>query len=145
MVACCASRVPTVEVLDLSGSVQHSFDVPATPVPVSAAELRAAIENVQQESFEPLARVLEEGAPYQWPALTGMVVDDEKRIWIGKRLESTGDEWEWTAFTEEGSAVGSVTLPSNFELHAVRDGRLFGVATDEFDVPRVQVYRLEGG
>ena len=45
------SRVPTVEVLDLSGSVQHSFDVPATPVPVSAAELRAAIENVQQESF----------------------------------------------------------------------------------------------
>ena len=136
------SRVPTVELLDLAGTLQNSFDVPATPVPVSDAELRATIEN---EQAEPFVRVLEEGAPYMWPALTGLVVDDEGRIWVGERLESMGDEWEWTAFTDEGSAVGSVRLPSNFELHAVRDGRLFGVATDELDVPRVQVYRLEGG
>ena len=54
------------------------------------------------------------------------------------------DEWEWTASTEAGSQVGSVLLPAGFELYAVSGGRLFGVATDELDVPRVQVYRLEG-
>ncbi len=80
------SRVPTLVVLDLAGRVQHSFDVPATPVPVSDAELRAAIEN---EQAEPFVRALEEGAPYMWPTLTGLVVDNEERIWVGERSRST--------------------------------------------------------
>ncbi len=134
------SRVPTVMVLDLAGGVQESFNVPMTAVPVTAGELRATIEKEQQEVF---ARVLEEGAPYMWPTLTGLVVDDEQRIWVGGRSESQRDEWEWAAFTPEGVEVGSVRLPSGFKLHAVSDGRLFGVATDELDVPRIQVYRLE--
>ena len=136
------TRIPTVELLDLAGTVRKSFDVPVTPVPVSDAELRATIEEEQAEAF---VRALEEGAPYMWPALTGLVVDDEERIWVGERSESAGDDWKWTAYTQEGSAVGSVRLPSNFKLRVVRDGRLVGVATDELDIPRVQVYRIEGG
>ena len=135
------SRFPAVMVLDLAGTVQNSFAVPATPVPVSAAELRARIESEEEEAF---ARVLEQGAPYMWPALTGLVVDDEQRIWVGERSESMSGQWEWTAFAHEGSMVGSVLLPSTFKLYAVRGDRLVGAATDELDVPRVQVYRLEG-
>lgn len=139
------SRVPSVFVLDLAGAVQDSFDVPVKPVPVGAAELRAAIADNQQEGYEAFARALEEGAPYVWPALTGLVVDDQQRIWVGGRSESRTDEREWIAFRREGTRVGSVLLPPTFELHAVSDGRLFGVATDELDVPRIQVYRLEEG
>ena len=135
------SRFPSVEVLDLAGAVRNSFAVPATAVPVSAAELKARIESEEREAF---ARVLEQGAPHTWPALTGLVVDDEQRIWVGERSESTSGEWEWTAFAQEGSVVGSVLLPSGFDLYAVRGDRLFGVITDELDVPRIQVYRLEG-
>ena len=135
------SRVPSVIVLDLTGSVRHSFEVPPTPVPVSAAELRAAIEREERAAF---VRVLEQGAPYMWPALTGLAVDDEQRIWVGGRSESWSEEWEWTAFTQEGSKVGSVLLPAGFVVHAVRGGRLFGVITDELDVPRIRVYRLGG-
>ena len=139
------SRVPTVLLLDLSGTVQDSFDVPMTPVPVSAAELRAAIDDNQQEGYEAFARVLEEGAPYMWPALTGLVVDDQQHIWVGGRARSETDKWEWVAFTREGTRVGSVLLPPGFRLYAVRDGKLFGVATDALDVPRIQLYRLDGG
>ena len=135
------SRVPSVIVLDLAGSVQHSFAVPTTPVPVSAAELGRVIEREERQAF---VRVLEEGAPYTWPALTGLAVDDEQRIWVGVRSESRSDEWEWTAFSQEGNKVGSVLLPAGFVVHAVRDGRLFGVVTDELDVPRIRVYRLTG-
>ncbi len=134
------SRSPSLMILDLAGTVHHSFDVPAREVPVSAADLKARIES---EEVEPFARVLEQGAPYMWPALTGLVVDDEQRIWVGTRSESMRDEREWIAFTQEGGQVGSVILPAPFELHAVRGGRLFGVVTDEFDVPQIQVYRLE--
>lgn len=134
------SRSPSLMILDHSGTVHHSFGVPATAVPVSAADLTARIES---EEVEPFARVLEQGAPYMWSALTGLVVDDEQRIWVGTRSESMRDEREWIAFTREGGQVGSVLLPAPFELHAVRGGRVFGVVTDEFDVPRIQVYRLE--
>jgi len=139
------SRVPSVTVLDLTGRVQYSFAVPVTPVPVSAAELRAAIDDNRLEGYEAFARVLEEGAPFMWPAVTGLAVDDQQRIWVGGRSESETGEWEWIAFTREGARVGSVLLPPGFRLYAVRNGRLFGAATDELDVPRIQVYRLEEG
>ena len=136
------SRSPSLMILDLAGTVHHAFGVPATEVAVSSADLKARIES---EEVEPFARVLEQGAPYMWPALTGLVVDDEQRIWVGTRSpESMRDEREWIVFTQEGGRVGSVLLPAPFELHAVRGDRLFGVVTDEFDVPRIQVYRLEG-
>lgn len=134
------SRLPSVMVLNLDGTVHHSFEVPANQLPVRPAELRARIASEQAEAF---ARALEQGAPYMWPALTGLIVDDERRIWVGARSESMSDQWEWTAFTEEGSTVGSVHLPSTFELYGVRGGRLFGVVTDELGVPRINVYRLE--
>lgn len=134
------SRSPSLMILDLAGAVHHSFGVPATEVSVSAADLEARIES---EEIEPFARALEQDAPYMWPALTGLVVDDRQRIWIGTRSESMRDEREWIAFTQEGGQVGSVLLPAPFELHAVRGDRLFGVVTDEFDVPQIQVYRLE--
>lgn len=133
------SRVPSVIVLDLAGSVQYSFDVPATPVPVSAAELRAVVDREEHEAF---VRVLEQGAPYMWPALTGLAVDDEQRIWVGGRAESGSKEWEWTAFTHEGRKDVSVLLPAGFVVHAVRRDRLFGVFTDELDVPHIRMYRL---
>ena len=134
------SRSPSLMILDLAGTVHHSFGVPAAEVPVSATDLKARIES---EGIEPFARALEQGAPYMWPALTGLVVDDEQRIWVGTRSESMRDEREWIAFTQEGGRVGSVLLPAPFELHAVRGDRLFGVVTDEFDVPQIRVYRLE--
>ncbi len=96
-------------VLDPADSVQYWFDVPATPVPVSAAELRAVVE---------------------------------QRIRVGGRAESRSDEWEWTAFTHEGRKVGSVLLPAGFVVPAVRQDRLFGVFTDELDVPHIRMYRL---
>lgn len=42
------TTLPAVIVLDLADSVQYSFDVPATPVPVSAAELRAVVDREEE-------------------------------------------------------------------------------------------------
>ena len=87
------------------------------------------------------ARLLRDGAPYVWPTLTGLVVDDEGHIWLGIRKRDLSI-WEWAAFSPDGTHVVSVDLPAGFELHAVRNGRLIGVGRDELDVPRVQAYRL---
>ena len=134
------SRFPSVTILNIDGTMRHSFAVPANQTPVSPAELRARIESEPVEAFR---RALEQGAPYVWPTLTGLIVDDEQRIWVGTRSESMSDQRQWTAFTEGGDAVGSVILPATFDLHAARDSRLFGVTDDEMGVPRIYVYRID--
>ena len=136
-VAYATSRALQVTIIDLEGGEGSGFSYETTPVEVTRRQLNAAKERMSRR----LKKVLEEGAPYVWPAVLGMVVDDRDRIWLGVR---TGDRAnvEWAAFTRDGSHVASILLPSAFALYAARDDQLVGVAEDELDVPRVQVYRL---
>ena len=126
-----------VRLIDLQGRVEVAFGYDTRPIEVTGEELGRAVE----EAGDRLGGVLREGAPYVWPTLTGLVVDDEERIWLG--IRKADREWlEWAAFAPDGTHVVSVDLPSGFEVHAVRGRRIFGVARDELDVPRVMAYRL---
>ena len=127
-----------VTVVDMEGTMVHSFSHPLSPIPVTSAELRAEVEGMR----ELMADELRAGAPYTWPALAGLVTDDEERIWIGIRGPSDSAAWEWAAFAADGSHAGSVLLPAGHLLQVVRDGRLYGLSYDEFDVPSIQAYRL---
>lgn len=128
-----------VTVLDFEGTTVNSFSYPVPPIPVTSAELQAEVE----EMGEPMAGVLRAGAPYTWPALTGLVTDDEERIWIGIRGPSDSAGWEWAAFAPDGTHAGSVLLPAGHLLQVVRDSRIYVLSRDEFDVPSIQAYRLE--
>lgn len=129
-----------VAVLDFDGGTDHTFSYPTTPIPVTAAELRAASEDINQPM---MADVLRSGAPYTWPALAGLVTDDEERIWAGIRAPGESAVWEWAAFAPDGTHVGSILLPAEHLLQDVRDGRLYVLSHDAMDVPSIQAYRLE--
>jgi hypothetical protein len=92
---------------------------------------------------EPMADMLRSGAPYTWPALVGLVTDDEERIWAGIRAPGETAMWEWAAFAPDGTHMGSILLPAEHLLQHVRDGRIYVLFHDELDVPSIQVYRLE--
>ena len=126
-----------VRIIDLQGRVESAFAYATRPIRVTGDELDEAVEGMGDR----LGSVLREGAPYVWPTLTGLVVDDEDRIWLGIRKPDRVVV-EWAAFAEDGVHLLSVDLPAEFEVHAVRGGRIVGVATDELDVPRVMAYRL---
>lgn len=126
-----------VRIIDTRGQVESAFEYETTPIRVTGEELDRAVD----EAIDPLDDVLRDGAPYVWPTLVGLVVDDEDRIWLGIR-RSDRSVVEWAAFTEDGAHVLSVDLPAGFEVHAVQGGRIVGVANDELDVPRVMAYRL---
>ena len=128
-----------VTVLDFDGATAHTFSYPTTPIPVTATELRAASEDMN----ESLADALRAGAPYTWPVLAGLVTDDEERIWIGIRSPDDSAEWEWAAFAPDGSHAGSVLLPAGHLLQVVRGGRIYVLSHDELDVPSIRAYRLE--
>jgi len=126
-----------VRILDLTGPVETAFSYETTPIPVARGELDAAADGLSDAFGE----LLRDGAPYIWPALTGMVVDDRDRIWVGIR-KADRSTVEWAAFEADGTHQVSVDLPVNVDLYAVRGDRMVGVARDELDVARVLVYRL---
>ena len=128
-----------VTLVDFEGTMVHSFSHPLPPIPVTSAELRAEIEGMR----ELMADELRAGAPYTWPALTGLVTDDEERIWIGIRGPNDSAEWEWAAFAPDGTHAGSILLPAGHLLRVVRDGRIYVLSRDELDVPSIRAYRLE--
>ena len=127
-----------VTVLDFEGTTVRAFSHPTTPIPVTSTELRAEIE----EMSEPMADLLRSGAPYTWPALVGLVTDDEERIWVGIRGPGGSSDWEWAVFAPDGTHVGSILLPAGHLLQVVRDDRLYAVSHDELDVPSIQAYRI---
>lgn len=126
-----------VRIVDLGGQVETALSHIVTPIPVERGELEAAADGLS-DAFGGLLR---EGAPYVWPALTGMVVDDRNRIWVGIRTTDPSTT-EWAAFEADGTHRVSVDLPTAVELYAIRGERMVGVARDELDVARVTVYRL---
>lgn len=128
-----------ITVLDFEGATAHAFSYPTTPIPVTAEELRTASEDMT----EPMADMLRSGAPYTWPALVGLVTDDEERIWAGIRAPGESAVWEWAAFGPDGTHAGSILLPAGHLLQDVRDDRLYVLSHDEMDVPSIQAYRLE--
>lgn len=132
------SDAVAVRIIDLEGQAESGFAYETTPARVTREELNEAVEGTRSER---LGRVLREGAPYVWPTLTDLEVDDEDRIWLS--IPGTDRSLvEWAAFMPDGTHIVSVDLPAEFEVHAVRAGRIVGVATDELDVPRVMAYRL---
>ena len=128
-----------VTVLDFEGNTVHTFAHATTAIPVTSAEMQVELE----DRTGPLRDVLRSGAPYTWPALAGLVTDDQDRIWVGIRSPSDISNWEWAAFAPDGTHVGSILLPAGHLLRVVRDNRLYVVSHDELDVPSIQAYRLE--
>lgn len=126
-----------VTIVDLEDGAWTGFSYETSPIGVTTAELDAHAA----EMADHFARPFLDGAPYVWPPLTGLAVDDEGRIWVGIRKEDR-TKWEWAAFSLDGSHVASVELPADFEVEAVRNGRLVGFAQDELGVPEVRAYRM---
>ena len=127
----------SVTVVDADENQTTSFSYPTVPTPVSSEHLESF---AREEPF--FAKALQEGAPYTWPPVVGLAVDDRDRIWVGLRGQPGDENWEWAAFTRDGRHVGSVRLPSGFRVQVATSDKLLGVASDELDVPQLRVYRI---
>ncbi|MET0400680.1 MAG: 6-bladed beta-propeller [Longimicrobiaceae bacterium] len=87
-------------------------------------------------------RLLSEAAPERWPPMRDFIVDDRARVWIALASPSRSPV-EWAVFQDSGRYIGSVMLPPDVQIHRVRGDLAYGVATDELDVPKVVVYRVD--
>lgn len=130
------------------------------PEPVGPADRRAYAEFrseiLEEEPYiEHRIRPLEDfRVPKYKPAYFDLLVDDEGNLWAQEYPERLGgyltnDAIEfgdppdvWHIYDPEGRLLGLIEMPAHFELHAVRGGFMIGVAVDELDVERVELYPI---
>lgn len=131
-----------IGIFSLQGKRVGGFSAPYESAPITDEDVEDIYAAHEESWASTFGRALEESTPETWPAFKNFVVDDRGRIWVGL-LTPTGQPTEWVAFDDSGTRVCSATLPESVEIKLVRDGKAYAVATDELDVPRVVVYRID--
>jgi len=107
----------------------------------------------QRDRFREYAKRLPKAELF--PAYDGLIVSDIGEIWVGEYAGPLGagtalrmirvPARRWLVFDSDGTLIGRVPTPQGFQPHAVREGQVWGVFKDEFDVESVRAYRIEKG
>ena len=81
----------------------------------------------------------------EWlPLFSRALVDSDGRLWVaGTTWPDTGSPSQWSVFSPEGFLLGDVELPERLTPLDSRGDTLLAVWLDEFDVPHVQLRRLQ--
>lgn len=137
---------PVVEVSKLSfdGDTVFSVSVPYEPQPIEPAEVDSIMATavpedgllgVTRAKAMEWARATLHVPPHK-PGVTGMMLTDEGAIWLGRHPNDSGRKF-WTILDADGAAIGDLELRSTFRPMAVGSDMVWGVETDELDVPYV--------
>jgi hypothetical protein len=74
---------------------------------------------------------------------TRIVIDEEGRVWLSPyELSNLSYAGNWHVLDVEGRLIGSLKVPENFRLLAVRSNTVFGVWQDELNIEYIRSYRV---
>jgi hypothetical protein len=74
-----------------------------------------------------------------------MRIDDSGYLWLrDPPVPGAEAPVTWQVFEPDGRHLGGVAMPDGFSLRQVGEDFVLGVYTDDFDVPYIHRYRLEG-
>lgn len=130
-----------VETIDLTGRRTGGFSFPHTAPGVTREDVDSALSGMPEQMVRMFRPALEDSLPERWPALRALLTDGAGVLWVGLSTPA-GAQAEWASFNSGGRYLGSVFVPPEIEVRAVRGGRLYGVQHDADGVPHIVVYRL---
>ena len=140
--------------LDGDTLYSRSFTYAPTPLPPSRPDSLAAAFAMRPASLPPsmaaswptparaeeLARSSLFVPPF-FPPVGNLVVGRDGTVWI-QREDAGGETREWWVIDGTGRAVAAVHLPANLRMLAADRDRIWGMETDELDVPYIVRYEL---
>ena len=103
----------------------------------------ALVEGTMDEARQSL-----EGGEYypRLPATSDDVkIDALGNVWLGHYHHPGRPTERWAVFDVVGVWQGTVGTPSGFEVHEIGVDQVIGVGKDAYDVPYIQVHRLDRG
>lgn len=127
--------------LDDVGDTLMIIEADVPPPPVTAADREALVSSILErgEEFRRAAEAVSDALPETKPAISGLVVDDEGRLWV-RRGEDERQEPRFDVFAADGTFEMAVRLefrPGPYLPIRIRDGRVYALVRDELDVPYV--------
>jgi hypothetical protein len=113
------------------------FDMPKREFTSAIAD---SLENSMSSMLEDnnqARRDLRASFPAHVPAFSTLMADDMGYLWVSVFDEAGRPEW--VIFDDDGQPAFKTTLPERHRLGALRHGRAYLIAVDEFDLPVVKV------
>ncbi len=99
------------------------------------AEMRDVFRQMAEEKWKGTM-------PTTMPAHGALRTDAAGRLWVSETTLPDDTIPRWTAFDAEGRMLGTVAMPANFRALEFGRDYVLGVATDENEVERVDLFRL---
>lgn len=124
--------------LSPNGDTLRTITREFTPLPVTSTD--------REEAREQLSEFADQGGQMDWsklpstkpPVNAAFLLDDEGNLWVDRVSTEAADRGRMQdVFDAEGRYLGVVRLPSPLEEtpRIIRDGGLYGVTSDELEVP----------
>jgi sugar lactone lactonase YvrE len=79
------------------------------------------------------------------PRITGLLIDDDDRLWAGVSVERPGETDRIDVYAPDGTLLGEIRAPEFFPDLLFGDGRVARLTADDLDVQQIVVYRLVEG
>jgi hypothetical protein len=135
-------------IVGLKEDTLRQFSAPATSVSITEAQrdsiFEAEIAGVGKDWEEAVREIAKPSQiPTTWPSWSGVAVDRNSRIWVG-RPGAKGKVTTLDVFTPEGVLLGAVPAPADRILSGVwtRDRVYLRDETEE-GLPRIRVFRID--
>jgi len=130
---------------DANGIYQSAFYYPVQSLPFDLEV------HTNSTLFSPSARVIKNAfsdidreMPETNPVLSGLMVDDENRIWAAVPMDQQREMFEWWILDESGELLAKLQRPSEKTIFDIKDGYLYAKEIDEeTDSEYVVKYRME--
>lgn len=141
------SDQPRVDVYGPDGDLLRSMRLPESEVLVRITDARSVREDLLVNVPEDMHAIFRElladmPIPPTWPAIGGLVVDDEDRVWVQQYRSEDEAGQIWHVFTLDGAYLDEVSTPGRFAPRAIRGDLVVGFWRDELDVESIRVYRI---
>jgi hypothetical protein len=98
-------------------------------------------QHIRRQYADILATVV---YPATWPAYDDLLFDDAGRLWVRRPVHAADSVVPWDVFLPDGVYLGEVPFPRGLDVLRIRGHALWGVRRDEFDVPSLVRYRIQG-
>lgn len=139
-----------VRVLDPDGALQMIARIGERPPEATDALLEAYVRGTFPDADDArLATELEQHRevplPDSLPGYNDVLIAPGGELWAQRFTMPGADSVRWDVFRPDGIYLGRVMVPVPFQPWEVGRNDLLGVATDELDVERVQVFGRSGG
>src|SRR5690606_33033195 len=135
--------------LDASGAVRRITRRRAEPVSVSPDDIEAfrarrleGMSNMPAQFQSMAEKQLEDAVfPAVMPPYSAVRFDAADRLWV-QEASHVGEPSRWAVYDRDGALIAEFQLPERFRPTDIGEDYLLGIARDEMDLERVQLFRL---